>query len=265
MVPGGLFCILNPYWRNVMSKDLNSNELTSAMLRAHLSGNEIKVLLAYVSKGGWKYGTEVFLPESARKEYGLADSTVKRMRKSLVTKGWMVPTGNKSYFGCDMYLIRIPAVVHAEPPTPVTPDLPVVHSDPSGSSDRSTEVTKEVTKELPKLSNEEENQKSNPPEDDSGLTGVDPRFSGLFLNPGSLELPAGGPPGDGAGPKAVAAAREALSMSERPGTIYELDERERRRAVELMLDPGWKRHLRFIQDRAINARDEVMKSREVVW
>ncbi|MGK5114751.1 hypothetical protein [Geodermatophilus sp. CPCC 205506] len=240
-----------------MSKNLNSNELTNAMLCAHLSGNEIKVLLAYVSKGGWKHGTEVFLPESVRKEYGLADSTVKRMRKNLVAKGWMVPTGNKSHFGCDMYLLRIPTGVHPEPSAPVSLDPPVVHSDPLGSPDRSTEVTKELTQELSKSSNEEEDQESNPPEDDSGLIGNDPsspRFSGLILNSGSSELPAGRP----ADERAVELKRQCRTY--RP----DLTEGELDRMVSGMLN---RERLREVQDEARRRRQETQEAaeKELTW
>lgn len=130
--------------------NINSNDLNVAMLKAGLSGNEIKVILAYISKGGWKHGTEVFLPESVKKEYHLSDSTVKRIRKSLIEKGWMIPTGNKSQWGCDKYLITIPAPVEGgsnctTPQVNLNPG--VGQNDTRGGSEWSTEVTKEVTKE----------------------------------------------------------------------------------------------------------------------
>jgi hypothetical protein len=108
------------------------------------------------------------------------------------------------------------------------------------------------------------------PEDDSGLTGNDTtgllnsNFPGLLLNPGSLELTAGGP-GESADPTEEERARRALALCEGPGTPNQLNEEERRRAVELMLDRAWQRHLKTRWDRAIEARNEVVHSRELTW
>lgn len=140
-------------------KDINSNDLNRAMLKAQLSGNEIKVILAYISKGAWKYGTECFLPESVRDEYGLSNSTVKRVRKGLVDKGWMKKTGNTSKWGCDMYTIHIPAeieVVRSEPAKGSNLNQGVGQNEPGGGSFWSTEVTKEVTKRSNEVSNKVE-------------------------------------------------------------------------------------------------------------
>lgn len=144
--------------------DIFSNDLNRAMLRAKLDGNEMKVLLAYISKGGWKAGTEVYLPEALRLEYGLSNSTVKRHRKALVEKGWLIPTGHKTRYGVDKYVCVIPEVVQNDPSVQVdqseldsqvklTPE--VVQIDPSGGSFWSTEVTKEVTEEVTKESNQD--------------------------------------------------------------------------------------------------------------
>lgn len=141
-----------------MNKDINSNDLNRAMLRAKLSGNEIRVMLAYVDKGGWKAGTEVFLPKSVKEEYGLSDSTVKRARKTLVAQGWLIPTGKKSHWGCDMYLCAIPSGGGGpEAPRGSAKTTPWVgRNEPPGGSFRSTEVTKEVMKRSNEVSNEEE-------------------------------------------------------------------------------------------------------------
>lgn len=131
-----------------MKNDINSNDLNRAMLLGRLSGNEIKVMLAYVDKGGWKAGTEVFLPKSLKEEYGLSDSTVKRARKTLVAQGWLIPTGKKSQWGCDKYLCAIPASAGRAKATDgssrMTPRAG--QDDLAGGSFWSTEVTKEVTK-----------------------------------------------------------------------------------------------------------------------
>lgn len=133
--------------------DINSNDLNRAMLRAKLDGNEIKVLLAYISKGGWKAGSEVYLPEALREEYGLSNSTVKRHRKALIEKGWLIPTGHKTRYGVDKYICVIPEVGQNEPVRQVKLTPEVVQIDPPGGSFWSTEVTKEVTEEVTKTSN----------------------------------------------------------------------------------------------------------------
>jgi hypothetical protein len=134
-----------------MKKQATSNELIQAMLDQQLEANEIKVVLAYVSLGGWKEGQEVFLPERIINKYGMNKTTIKRHRKTLIAKGWMTPTGNKSMYGVDMYLITIPAQVKGGPvctPWETILDQGVDQKGLGGGPFRSTEVIKEVIKEV---------------------------------------------------------------------------------------------------------------------
>lgn len=142
-----------------MKKQVTSNELIQAMLDQQLEANEIKLVLAYVSLGGWKQGQEVFLPESVIKQYGMNKTTIKRHRKSLMEKGWMTPTGNKSKWGVDMYLISIPAPVQGGPNRTTKVD----HSEPrvdqnglGGGPFWSTEVIKRSNERSNEVSNKEE-------------------------------------------------------------------------------------------------------------
>lgn len=138
--------------------DITSDKLMDAMLAHQLEGNEMKLLVAYVRLGGWKAGSEVFLPEAKRKEWGISDKTAQRMRKSLIEKGWLVPTDKKSRYGCDKYMISVPALPRVgqnDLPTPANMTCEVGQNDLSPRSIRPVEVTKEVTKEVTNLSNEE--------------------------------------------------------------------------------------------------------------
>lgn len=137
-------------------KQTTSNELIQAMLDQQLEANEIKLVLAYVSLGGWKEGQEAFLPESVITQYGMNKSTIKRHRKSLIAKGWMQPTGKKSKWGVDMYLISIPAeVAQIDLPRGSNLSPRVVQNEPQGGPLWSTEVIKEVTKGSNEVSNKE--------------------------------------------------------------------------------------------------------------
>lgn len=131
-------------------KDIQSDKLMDAMLEHQLEGNEIKMLIAYVRLGGWKAGAEIFLPEATRKSWNISDKTAQRMRKSLVAKGWLIPTGNKSRFGCDKYMVTIPRVGQNDQGRSANMTSEVGQNDLSGRSIRPVEVTKEVTKEVPK-------------------------------------------------------------------------------------------------------------------
>lgn len=191
-----------------MKKQATSNELIQAMMDQQLEANEIKVVLAYVSLGGWKEGQEVFLPESVIAKYNMNKTTIKRHRKSLIAKGWMIPTGNKSMFGVDMYRITIPAPVQGGPictPGETNLDQGVDQNGLGGGPLWSTEVIKEVTKESNEVSNKEErsarrasqpavvppadstlNQKKNN-KDDQGTTGATRRLDTNLIG---YEVPA---------------------------------------------------------------------------
>ncbi|MGZ4538683.1 MAG: hypothetical protein ACXVXT_05200 [Blastococcus sp.] len=253
---------------------MNSNELNRAMLCAHLSGNEIKVILAYISKGGWKPGQEVFLPESVIEEYGLANSTVKRMRKSLIEKGWLVPTGNKSRYGCDKYLVTIPADGGSSnrPTSETTLNPQVGQIEPSGGSFWSTEVIKsnEVSNqgsnqvEQPETSSVRETTQEIPPESSSGLNEMNTGRSAS----GVFKAPAGGPSRRPPGRPPVTSedkARSALAAFTEPGTYKELNEDEQTRAVAAIRNPHWNPMIKDVHGRAKMALDEQTNSRETTW
>lgn len=149
--------------------DIESNKVQFAMMVAGLTGNEMKVMTIYLSLGGWKHGTEVFLPESVKNAAHLADSTVKRARKVLVKGGWLKPTGNTSRFNCDYYTCHIPSeyanvkphwgeylkgikeVGQNDPPRSVKMTHGVGQNDLPGSVKMTYRSNKEeVTKEVPK-------------------------------------------------------------------------------------------------------------------
>lgn len=137
-----------------MKKDqkdyMSSHEFMAVMLESQLSGNHIKLLLAYIRVGGFDPKREVFLTRKDYESYGMIRQTVSRLRQDLIEAGWLVPSGRKSSMDHDYFYVAVGRGVSKQDRGCNNMSQGVSHIESGGVSKRDTEVTTDITTEVSK-------------------------------------------------------------------------------------------------------------------
>jgi hypothetical protein len=194
-----------------VAKDKNGNyeghSFNLAMLEAQLSGNHIKVMLAYLNVGGFDPAREVFVTRQDYERFGMVRQTFATLRTELVEAGWLAPCNRKSTADYDLYTVQVGGPVAKRDRGCRKTRQGVSENATAGVLIHDTEVTTEVTKGSNEVTNKKE-QTSTVVADAPPVTTQDMSYTrespGLIESPGSssyssgaLSAPAGRPEAGG--------------------------------------------------------------------
>lgn len=228
-VTGVLFYLLL-----IEERPLNSNELNERLLLAKLDPACFQIVYAYLRRGGWKPGQEVYLSRADYESYGIIKRTLSDHRKHLIACGILVPTGNRSEKLYDKFLVVIPEgqILHdpqaesASPPSNIrTAPVQELPTEAIKSNELSNQGSNQ--EEEPESISARESTQKIPCESSSGLIEIEtaPSASGEF------PAPAGTPPGQGFSELDIQARVRSIRAREAEHGIHNTDEHLRKVAM----------------------------------
>lgn len=139
-----------------VSKDKNGNyeghSFALAMLEAKLSGNHIKVMLAYMNIGGFNPRDAVFLCRKDYERFGIVRQTLSKLRTELVEAGWLKRADKKSAADYEYFYVTVGGPVAKRDTPRRETGHPLSQNETPPVANHDIELTTELTKNNNELS-----------------------------------------------------------------------------------------------------------------